>query len=189
MTESQEPERAQETSPADLAYRIEAEHHAYLERALPRVAATLERCARERDAPPPWLGCVRIAFGAFRNGIEAVSYREERVVFPAIRRLVHGARADAALSREIAALRSACGTLRGLLAQIRSATGGFAVPDGASTAVRDLLGALSSLEADVARHFEREFDGLYPMVAAAGGAAERISSGPPRVPAGRTPGS
>ena len=74
--------------PAELVDHIEATHHAYLWQELPRLTELADKVARVHGHRHPELADVVAVVGQLRADLEPHLLKEERVLFPRIRRLV-----------------------------------------------------------------------------------------------------
>ena len=156
------------TEPAPLADFIEATHHRYLHDELPSLealAAKVHDVHRERH---PELDHVRRLVAEVRADLEPHLLKEERVLFPAIRAVAGGAR-DFPFGtvenpiRMMSLEHDRCGDL---LAELRQATHGYAIPDDACASYRSLYERLAALEADTHRHIHLENNVLFPAAIA-----------------------
>lgn len=153
-------------SPLELVDQIEAVHHAYLVESLPQLAALASKVAGVHGARHPELARVEALVGELRADLEPHLVKEERVLFPLIRRL---------LNPDVPAP-EACGTLGGpvavmtvehervgeLLRALHSATGGFQVPDDGCASYQLLYRGLAELEADTHLHVHKENNVVFP---------------------------
>lgn len=167
--------------PADLVDHLEATHHAYLHEALPRLDALAAKVADVHGARHRELEEVRRLVTALREDLEPHLRKEEQVLFPMIRELVRAAPGTAPAFH--------CGSLRNpigvmsvehdrageLLATLRAATGGFAVPEDGCASYRALYTGLAELEADTHLHVHKENNVLFPAVVRAEDAAHPAS--------------
>ncbi len=158
-------------SPAELVDHLEATHHAYLHEALPRAVALANKVAGVHAERHPELAAVARVVAELRDDLEPHLLKEERVLFPMIREL------DAAT--EPPAFH--CGTLANpigmmgiehdrageLLAELRAATGEYAVPADGCASYQALYATLAELEADTHLHVHKENNVLFPAVLAA----------------------
>ena len=74
-------------SPAALADHIEATHHDYLRRELPRLEATLARVVNAHQARHPELRELATVFAGLKDELESHMVKEEKVLFPIVREL------------------------------------------------------------------------------------------------------
>jgi regulator of cell morphogenesis and NO signaling len=156
------------TEPATLADHIEATHHAYLHTELPELDALAAKVEAVHGERHPELADVRRLVADIRAELEPHLMKEERVLFPAIRALVAGAR-DLPFGtvrnpiRMMGLEHEQAGTL---LAELRAAAGGYTVPDDGCASYRALYERLAALEADTHRHIHLENNILFPAAVA-----------------------
>ena len=159
---------AHPTEPAALAGHIEATHHRYLHEELPlldELAAKVLGVHGDRHAA---LATVRRLVAELREDLEPHLLKEERVLFPSIRALVAGAREFpfGTVRNPIRMMTMEHDRAGELLAALRGATGGYAVPDDACGSFRSLYGRLERLEADTHLHIHLENNVLFPAAIA-----------------------
>lgn len=146
-------------APAELVDHIETTHHAYLHDELPALHALATKVAGVHGTRHPELADVERLVAGLRAELEPHLRREERVLFPATRdQWTDG------LDGEIAVLvaeHEACGAL---LAELRSTTADYAVPDDACASYTSLYLRLAGLEADTFRHIHLENNVLFPAL-------------------------
>jgi regulator of cell morphogenesis and NO signaling len=151
---------------AELADHIEEVHHAFLRREIPRLLAITEKVARVHGASDPRLVGIRDAFRSLAEELAAHLEKEERVLFPALRRL----------DKEGGLSGFNCGTLAGpinvmhadhedasaALARISELADGYQPPDWACNTYQAMLDGLKEFEADLAEHVRKEEMLLFP---------------------------
>jgi regulator of cell morphogenesis and NO signaling len=150
----------------DLANHIEATHHAFLRGIFPHLNELIEQVMRTHAGKEPRLYEVRAAFLALRSELELHMAKEERILFPMVRQL------DTALSLPRFHFGSIANPIQqmeyehdqasDLLAKIREASDGFAVPDWACATYLAMLDTLKQLEADLFQHIHKENNVLFP---------------------------
>jgi regulator of cell morphogenesis and NO signaling len=154
----------------ELTDHIELNHHGYLKRELPRLAALVQKVAAVHGSAHPKLLDVRETFTRFAAELEAHMCKEEQVLFPAIRRIDAGAdpRADRAnLTDPIGAMEHEHDDAGRDLARLRELTDSYAPPPGACNTYRAMLAGLEELEHDMHRHVHKENSILFPRALAA----------------------
>jgi regulator of cell morphogenesis and NO signaling len=144
-------------------------HHAYLRRALPRLSELTRKVA---DAHGDWddrLLTLRDIFSRFRAEMEAHTIKEEAILFPLIRHLEDpdaprpaNVPCGAGVSAPIPVMTAEHESAGAALAEMRSLTDGYILPQGACPTYRALLDGLSELEADTHRHVHLENNILFP---------------------------
>ena len=94
--------------------------------------------------------------------------KEERVLFPAITRVTAGQREFpfGAIDNPIRVMLTEHEAVGAPLAELRAATGNYAVPADGCASYRSLYGRLEALEADTFRHIHLENNVLFPAVTA-----------------------
>lgn len=167
---SQRPEWA-DLGPAEMVDHLEATHHAYLDRALPRLVALAAKVADVHGDRHLELGEVQRLVVELRNDLEPHLRKEEHVLFPMIREL---ASASAASRSHWASLRDPISVMLlehdragALLAALRAATSDYRVPTNGCASYRALYDGLAELEADTHLHVHKENNLLFPAVVAA----------------------
>jgi regulator of cell morphogenesis and NO signaling len=153
---------------AQLADHIVATHHAYLKAELPRLVEMADRVATKhgwRDARLPEMAAAvnTLALEMFTH-----MQKEEIVLFPLVRQIEAGARAN--LAGPIAQLEAEHEAAGGLTAQLRELTDGFTPAAEACNTHRALLAGLAEFESDLHRHVHKENNVLFPRALALAGA-------------------
>jgi len=155
-----------EKSLTELTRHIEAEHHGYLRRELPRVQALADKVARVHGEGRPDLVTLSRVVQEFSWELDSHMQKEEQILFPMIRQLEGGGAGPA----------MGCGSVAGpirqmelehdgageALAEMRRLTGDFQPPMEACGTWRALYHALAELEADMHRHVHEENNILFP---------------------------
>lgn len=164
-------------APGELVDHLEATHHAYLRDALPRLGALVDKVVAVHGIRHPELADVRSLLEALRADLEPHLMKEERILFPMIRELAGAATAPSfhcgTLANPIRVMLAEHDAAGGLLARLRTVTGGFAVLDDGCAAYRALYEGLAELEADTHLHVHKENNVLFPAVLAAEAALSR----------------
>ena len=159
---------ASRLEPAALADHIEATHHAYLHAELPELTALAAKVLDVHGERHPELAEVRRLVGDLHADLEPHMQKEERVLFPAIRALVGGTRdfPFGTVRNPISVMMAEHDQAGELLAQLRSATAGYVVPDDGCASYRSLYARLEQLEADTHLHIHLENNVLFPAALA-----------------------
>ena len=150
--------------PLSLADHIVEQHHRYLTEELPLLDALAEKVLSVHGANHPELTDVRALVAALRADLEPHLLKEERVLFPAIAALAAGPRRFpfGPLSNPVGMMLAEHEQAGDLLAALRGATAGYAVPDDACASYRSLYQRLEALEADTHLHIHKENEVLFP---------------------------
>lgn len=156
------------TDPAALVDHIEATHHAYLHAELPELEALADKVANVHGRRHAELADVSRLVAALRADLEPHLLKEERVLFPAIRALTTGVREFpfGTVQNPIRMMRLEHDRAGDLLSELRTVTGGYAVPDDGCASYRSLYERLVALEADTHVHIHLENNVLFPEAAA-----------------------
>lgn len=149
----------------ELADHIEQTHHAYLREELPRLDFMTEKVSRVHGDKEPRLLEICDAFVALKAELEPHMMKEEKILFPIIRRL------EASASRPEFHCGSVANPIRQMeheheqagdaLATIRKASEDFVPPDWACNTYRAMLDSLEKLEADMHQHVHKENNVLF----------------------------
>jgi regulator of cell morphogenesis and NO signaling len=174
-------EEAPETLPdvaamnmTDLVEHIERTHHAWLRTELPRLASLLGKVADAHGERDRRLVALYNTFEEFAYHLFSHMQKEERILFPALRRLERGELAQEqqhSLDSPIDAMTREHDEAGSALRTMRELTDDFVIPDNACNTHRAVLDALSRLEADMHQHVHKENNVLFPMARRAAGLA------------------
>lgn len=150
----------------ELADHIEATHHAYLRRELPRLMKMTAKVAKVHGEKDVRLGQLSTLFERFQGDLEAHMMKEERVLFPAIRRLcgidAPCACSPATIAAPIGVMEAEHDEAGAALEAMRTLTDGFTPPDWACNTYRAMLDGLHELEQDMHQHVHKENSILFP---------------------------
>jgi len=153
-------------SMTELCDHIQQTHHVYLQRELPRLQAMLEKVCEVHGPRHAELGEVRQAFAALQAELGPHMFKEEQILFPAIRRLEQSAaRPDfpfGTVANPIRMMEHEHDNAGDALAHIRLATADYRVPEDACPTYRALLDGLHQLELDMHQHVHKENNILFP---------------------------
>lgn len=153
----------------ELCDHIEQTHHAYMKQELPRLEVFLRKIAAKHGLHDLRLVELLDVFVALRAEYEQHATKEERILFPLIRRMEAG---DLQAG-------SHCGSINNpirvmvmehdhagdALKRMRELTDGFVAPDDACNTYRATMDALRELERDLHRHVHKENSILFPRAA------------------------
>jgi regulator of cell morphogenesis and NO signaling len=153
-----------------LCDHIERTHHAFLREQLPRLADSLDRVIAAHAEHHPELYGLRGTFRELRAELEPHMFKEERILFPAIRALECAPNAPTfpfgSVRNPIGVMEEEHDRAGALLARLREQTGGYWVPEDACPTYRALIEGLHRLEADLHLHIHKENNILFPQAAA-----------------------
>lgn len=152
-----------------LADHIEQTHHAYVRAELPRLVEMAARVTRKhawRDRRlPEVLATVEALAAELFSHLE----KEERILFPLVRQIDAGAAADAhggSIANPIRQMESEHDHAGRALASLRALTDDFRPDEAACNTQRALLAGLEAFEADLHRHVHKENNILFPRAMA-----------------------
>lgn len=158
--------RWDEASLTELCDHIEQTHHAYLKTELPRLQQMIDKVVSAHGARHPELSAVKQNFAALQAELVPHMFKEERILFLAIRQLEETAAPLSfpfgTVANPIRMMEFEHGNAGHALAEIRSATRDFAVPDDACNTYRVMLDGLEGLELDMHQHVHKENNILFP---------------------------
>lgn len=154
-----------------LADYIVQNHHRYVTEAIPELTALLAKVIKAHGNQHPELETVRTAFNIVADELVAHMLKEERILFPAIRQLVHvqqlgepvtcafpfGSIANPIRMMELEHI-DAGDTLE----SIRSVTNNFTVPTDGCYSFQLLYQQLETFETDLHQHVHLENNILFP---------------------------
>lgn len=153
-------------SMTDLADHIEQTHHAYARAALARIETLIDKCvAAHADEDPRLNGLLR-TFVTLRDDMHDHFIREERVLFPWLRRLERRSEITSgppwSVRRPIDCMVHDHDDVGEAFARIRDLTDNFTPPASACSTWKSCYQALSELEQDTRRHIHKENNILFP---------------------------
>jgi regulator of cell morphogenesis and NO signaling len=159
---------------AELADHIVARHHAFLRAELPaldqRLAKVIEAHPGHRDSLLP----LRDTFQALRFELMTHMMKEERILFPLVKRMEEAALAGAAppaepcgsVNNPIRVMEYEHDSAAAALREMRRITGDYSPPPDACATYRALFDGLQALEADLHLHIHLENNILFPRAGA-----------------------
>ncbi|TVS05285.1 MAG: iron-sulfur cluster repair di-iron protein [Phycisphaerales bacterium] len=157
---------ADDMSLTELADHIEQTHHAELRIELPRLGRLVEKVRDAHADTEPRLHRVFEAFSALRDELSSHMVKEERVLFPMIRRMELATEPKrfegGSLAGPIRQMEAEHDDAGAALEVLREATDGFTPPEGACNSWRAMLDGLAWLERDMHRHVHKENSILFP---------------------------
>ncbi len=149
-------------SPSELCDYIETRYHAALRRDMPpliEAARKVERVHADKPDVPAGLTAV---LSEFFSEMEHHMAKEERVLFPMIRRGIHGEH----MYMPVSAMETEHEEHREMLRKIREITRELYVPDHACATWRALYDGLETMEAELMQHIHLENNILFPRALA-----------------------
>ncbi|HVZ66249.1 MAG TPA: iron-sulfur cluster repair di-iron protein [Lacunisphaera sp.] len=155
---------------AGLCDHIERVHHDYLRQELPRIEFMTRKVAAVHGDHEPRLLEVREVFVRFATAMAAHTDEEEKLVFPAIRRIESAGRAAnaaAQLQATLEKLEAEHDRAGAALERFHALTDDFTPPEWACNTFRALYAALRDLDRETHRHVHKENNVLFPRALAA----------------------
>ena len=178
-------------SMTDLADHIEQTHHVFAREALERLERLIDKCVAAHAADEPRLVDLQQTFAGLREDMHDHFVREERVVFPWLRRLDRKSEITSgppwSVRRPIDCMIHDHDDVGEAFARIHTLTDDLSPPADACSTWRECYRLLGELEQDTHLHIHKENNILFP----AGIAAEERRGGGPvrrRPPASAAPG-
>ncbi|HEY7089694.1 MAG TPA: iron-sulfur cluster repair di-iron protein [Tepidisphaeraceae bacterium] len=158
-------------SMAELCDHIEQTHHAYLKQELPRLEQCLRKIAARHGPGDARLVELLDVFLSFRAELEQHAMKEERILFPLIRRLEAGDSPTTfhcgSVNNPIRVMVMEHDHAGAALARMRDLTDGYQAPPDACNTYRSTMDAMLQLERDMHRHVHKENSILFPRAAEA----------------------
>ncbi len=149
-----------------LADHIQRTHHAYLKDELPRLLEMAERSAAKHAWKDGRLPEVAAVVGELAAEMFAHLEKEERILFPLVRRIEAGQRVD--LAGPIGQMEAEHEVAGKRMARLRLLTDGFTPGPEDCNTHRALLASLAEFETDLHRHVHKENSILFPRALARG---------------------
>lgn len=149
-----------------LCDHIEQTHHAYLKTELPRLTAIVAKVVRVHGPSHPELAAVEQSLANLREELEPHMFKEEQILFPAIRRLEAAKSAPSfpfgTLANPIRMMEFEHDNAGAALHKMRELTSDYRVPEGACNTYVAMLDGLHTLEEDMHQHVHKENNILFP---------------------------
>jgi regulator of cell morphogenesis and NO signaling len=168
----------------ELVDHVVAKHHAYLHRELPRLAALADRVVTAHVVRHPELSELRAVFRSLREELIFHMLKEEKVLFPVIKRLEAAAELPelhcGTVLNPIRVMEHEHDDAGAALARLRALTAGYTPPADACPTYRAMLDGLAELEADLHLHIHEENNILFPRARAAEEALPAAAAQPVR---------
>jgi regulator of cell morphogenesis and NO signaling len=150
----------------DLCDHIEQTHHAYLKEELPRLHGMISKVFHKHGDQHPELADMHRAFMDLEGELVPHMFKEEQILFPAIRRLEQAGGPQefpfGTVANPIRMMEHEHDVAGEALTRIRQATRDFAAPEDACNTYRALFDGLEVLEADLHQHIHKENNILFP---------------------------
>lgn len=160
------PENWLDAPLAELCDHIEQTHHAYLKRELPRLAELVAKVAQAHAENHPELTTIQQVFASLRAELEPHMFKEEHILFPAIRKMEQSSGDPrfpfGSVANPIRMMEYEHDNAGAGLERIHSLTGGYAVAPDACNSYRAMLDGLRQLEQDMHQHVHKENNILFP---------------------------
>ncbi len=174
----------------ELADHIEQTHHAFLRDALARLTNILPRILAAHAGRHPELHRIAEVLRNLTAELTDHMVREERVLFPWLRRLERPTEIQGgppwSVRRPISCMVHDHDDVGAALAELRALTGGFKPPADACGLYRSMLDSLRAIERDTHIHIHKENNILFPAGVRAEDQRAAHTPGEAPVPAGPT---
>jgi regulator of cell morphogenesis and NO signaling len=154
----------------ELVDHLVATYHDTLREELPRIAGMVVRVQRVHGAKDPSVGRLERAINALSADLLDHMQKEEMILFPTICAREQG-RTGMPLAQPIRVMEAEHDRAGELLAEMRTLTNGYVVPEWGCATVRALYYALTELESAMHVHVHLENNILFPRAIALGAAA------------------
>lgn len=155
---------------AELADHISSVHHAYLQQELPRLEYLADRVFNAHGAKYAHLAELREVVHHLSSELQAHTNKEEKVLFPWIKRLETARSIDeldsASVANPIAVMEAEHAEAGADLAKIRELTDNYTPPADTCNTHRVFLSSLQELEGDLHIHINKENSILFPRAIA-----------------------
>ncbi len=163
-----EPDWTKATMSA-LVDNILNQHHEYLRNALPHLGEMAEKVYNVHGESHPELLNVLQTFAGIFQELDSHMYKEENILFPAIKRLEQGTMPPAAAAQlfgPVSVMEAEHAAVGAELEKLRNLTNNYTPPDGACNTYRGLFAGLEELERDLHWHIHKENNILFPRALA-----------------------
>ena len=155
---------------SNLCNHIEQTHHEYLRQELPRLTDLVDKVVKAHGEHHPKLRELQRVFAALRNELEPHMFKEEQILFPAIRQLEAAANRPSfpfgTVANPIRMMEHEHDNAGSALASLRELTDEFRPPKDACNTYRVMLDSLDQLEKDLHQHIHKENNILFPRAQA-----------------------
>lgn len=150
----------------ELADHIESAHHAFTRESFARLQTQLPKLIQAHAQAHPELTELRECVDALCDDMEDHMVREERVLFPWLRRLERPSEIQGgppwSVKRPIDCMIHDHDSVGEMLQRMRAITGDYAVPEDGCGTYRSCMSLLESLERDTHIHIHKENNILFP---------------------------
>lgn len=165
-TGSDPVERWDQSTLTSLCDHILQTHHAYLKTELPRLQAMIDKVVVAHGAHHSELAELQRAFADLQAELVPHMFKEEQILFPAIRRLEQSTTPVVfpfgSVANPIRMMEHEHDHAGDALSRIRAATSDYRVPEDACNTYRAMLDGLRRLELDLHQHIHKENNILFP---------------------------
>lgn len=155
-----------DASLTELCDHIEQTHHAYLKEELPRLTKMVAKVVEAHGENHPELATIKEVFGSLKVELEPHMFKEEQVLFPAIRQLEQSADDPSfpfgTVANPIRVMEQEHDDAGYALSRLHTLTRDYKVPEDACNTYRAMLAGLRHLERDMHRHVHKENSILFP---------------------------
>lgn len=145
---------------------IEATHHEFLRRGLPRLKQLVDKVHAVHGDAHPWLGRLATSFQDLCDELMPHMMKEERILFPAIRGIEQTQTVPSfpfgSVENPIRMMEHEHDAAGRALKTIRTVSDDYTLPEGGCNTFRVMLDGLRELEADLHRHIHKENNILFP---------------------------
>lgn len=166
VEEEQSTENWLGASLTGLCNHIEETHHAYLKQELPRLTDIIAKVVEAHGVNHPELATVQEVFASLRAELEPHMFKEEQVLFPAIRQLEQCTDDRSfpfgSVANPIRMMEQEHAAAGYALSRLHTLTRNYQVPEDACNTYRAMLAGLRQLERDMHGHVHKENSILFP---------------------------
>ncbi len=153
-------------SMTELADHIEATHHAYLRRELPRLQQMIDKVSAVHGDRFPWVREIQRVFNPFRDELVSHMMKEEQVLFPMIRQIDASDSLPAfhcgSIANPIRMMEHEHDSAGNAMGEFDRLSSGYTPPADACNTFRAMLDGLRELEQDMHQHVHKENNVLFP---------------------------
>lgn len=155
-----------EASMSELADHIEQTHHALARQAFDRLASLVPKVAAAHGEQHPELASLQRTVAGLSDDMHDHMVREERVLFPWLRRLEHPSEIQSgppwSVQRPISCMEHDHDEVAESLGRIRNLTANYSAPPDACNSYRAMITLLKDLDHDTRVHIHKENNILFP---------------------------